>query len=45
MNGVNKIKNLIKDFEKTPDPFKRLVVLGSIQNELETLKRELARKI
>ena len=42
---MNKIKNLIRDFEKTPDPFQKLVVLGAIQNELETLKKELSKKI
>ena len=42
---MNKIKTLIRDFEKTKDPFQKLVVLGSIQNELETLKKELSRKI
>jgi|TARA_B100002003_G_scaffold158967_1_gene147477 hypothetical protein len=42
---MNKIKNLIRDFETTKDPFKKLMVLGSIQNELENLKKELSRKI
>jgi len=42
---MNKIKTLIRDFEKTKDAFQKLVVLGSIQNELETLKKELSRKI
>jgi len=42
---MNRIKNLIRDFEKTKDPFKKLVVLGSIQNELKILKKELSRKI
>ena len=41
---MNKIKTLIRDFEKTKDPFQKLIVLGSIQNELETLKKELLRK-
>ena len=42
---MNKIKNLIRDFEKTKDPFQKLIVLGSIQNQLEILKKELSRKI
>ena len=42
---MNKIKNLIRDFEKIKDPFQKLVVLGSIQNELETFKKDLSRKI
>ena len=42
---MNKIKNLIREFEKIKDPFQKLIVLGSIQNELETLKKDLSRKI
>jgi len=42
---MNKIKKLIKDFEKIKEPFQKMVVLGSIQNELEILKKELSRKI
>jgi len=42
---MNKIKNLIRDYEKTPDPFQKMLVLGAIQNELETLKKELSKKI
>jgi len=42
---INKIKILIRDFEKSISPFKKLIILGSIQNELEILKKELARKI
>jgi len=42
---MNRIKTLIRDFEKTKDPFQKLIVLGSIQNELETIKKELSRKI
>ena len=42
---MNKIKNLIREFEKIKDPFQKLVVLGSIQNELELLKKDLSRKI
>ena len=42
---MNKIKNLIREFEKIKDPFQKLVVLGSIQNELEVLKKDLSRKI
>jgi hypothetical protein len=42
---MNKIKNLIREFEKIKDPFQKLVVLGSIQNELEMLKKDLSRKI
>jgi len=42
---MNKIKTLIRNFEKSKDPFQKLVVLGSIQNELETLKKELSRRI
>ena len=42
---MNKIKNLIREFEKIKDPFQKLVLLGSIQNELEMLKKDLSRKI
>ena len=42
---MNKIKNLIREFEKIKDPFQKLVLLGSIQNELEFLKKDLSRKI
>ena len=42
---MNKIKNLIREFEKIKDPFQKLVPLGSIQNELEILKKDLSRKI
>ena len=42
---MNKIKTLIRDFEKIKDPFQKLVVLGAIQNELEILKKDLSRKI
>ena len=42
---MNKIKTLIREFERTKDPFQKLVVLGSIQYELETLKKDLSRKI
>jgi hypothetical protein len=42
---MNRIKTLIRDYEKTKDPFQKMIVLGSIQNELETLKKELSRKI
>ena len=42
---MNKIRNLIREFEKIKDPFQKLVVLGSIQNELEMLKKDLSRKI
>ena len=42
---MNKIRNLIREFEKIKDPFQKLVLLGSIQNELELLKKDLSRKI
>ena len=42
---MNKIKNLIREFEKIKNPFQKLVLLGSIQNELEVLKKDLSRKI
>ena len=42
---MNKIRNLIAEFEKIKDPFQKLVLLGSIQNELEFLKKDLSRKI
>ena len=42
---MNKIKTLIREFEKIKDPFQKLIVLGSIQNELETLKKDLSRRI
>ena len=36
---MNKIKTVIRDFERTKGPFQKLVVLGSIQNELEIPKK------
>ena len=42
---MNKIKHLIREFEKIKDPFLKVVVLGSIQNELEVLKKDLSKKI
>jgi len=40
-----KIKSLIREYEKEKDSFQKLVILGSIQNELEKTKKELSRKI
>ena len=42
---MNKIKKLILDYERTKDAFQKLIVLGSIQNELEGLKKDLSKKI
>ena len=42
---MNKIKNLIRDYEKTKDHFQKLMILGSIINELEALKKNLTKKI
>tara|TARA_E500000331_G_C17237751_1_gene705588 strand:- start:1042 stop:1176 length:135 start_codon:yes stop_codon:yes gene_type:complete len=42
---MNKIKLLIREFEKEKEPFQQLVVLGQIQNQLDEIKRELSRKI
>lgn len=42
---MDKIKKLIKNFDRTKDVFQKMIVLGSIQNELEIIKKELARKI
>jgi len=40
-----KIKLLIQEYDKEKDNFKKLVILGGIQNELEKTKKELSRKI
>ena len=44
-NRMVKIKLLIREYEKEKDSFQKLVILGSIQNELEKTKKELSRKI
>ena len=44
-NRMVKIKSLIREYEKEKDSFQRLVILGSIQKELEKTKKELLRKI
>ena len=44
-NRMVKIKSLIREYEKEKDSFQRLVILGSIQKELEKTKKELSRKI
>ena len=44
-NRMVKIKSLIREYEKEKDSFQKLVILGSIQNELEKTKKELSRKI
>jgi len=42
---MNRIEKLIREFKNEKDDFKKLVLLGSIQNELETLKKEYSRKV
>jgi hypothetical protein len=42
---MNKVKSLIREFEKEKDSIKKLVLVDSIQNELEKTKKELARKV
>ena len=42
---MNKVKSLIREFEKEKDTIKKLVLVDSIQNELEKTKKELARKV
>jgi PIN domain nuclease of toxin-antitoxin system len=42
---MNKVKTLIREYEKVKDPFQRLLVLGSIHKELEILKKDLSKKI
>ena len=42
---MNKIKKLIQDFDRTKDAFQKLLVLGTIQNELEAIKKDLSKKI
>ncbi len=42
---MNKVKSLIREFEKEKDSLKKLVLVDSIQNELEKTKKELARKV
>ena len=42
---MNKVKSLIREYEKEKDSIKKLVLVDSIQNELEKTKKELARKV
>lgn len=42
---MHKIKTLIREYEKHKDSLQKLIVVGSIQNELDALKKELSRKI
>ena len=42
---MNKLKSIIREFEKEKDSIKKLVLVDSIQNELEKTKKELARKV
>ena len=42
---MNKVKSLIREYEKEKDTIKKLVLVDSIQNELEKTKKELARKV
>ena len=42
---MNKVKSLIREFEKEKDSIKKLVLVGSIENELEKTKKELSRKV
>ena len=42
---MNKVKSLIREYEKEKDPFQKLVLVGSILNELEKTKMELTKKV
>ena len=42
---MTKIKSLIRDYDKEKDPFKKLVLVGAILDELEIIKKELTRKL
>ena len=42
---MNKVKSLIREYEKEKGPLKKLVLVDSIENELEKTKKELARKV
>jgi len=42
---MTKVKLLIREFEKEKDPFKKLVLVGSIFDELEVIKKELSKKV
>jgi len=42
---MNNIKKLIRDFDRENDAFKKLVILGAIQNQLEIIKKDLSKKI
>jgi len=42
---MNKVKSIIREYEKEKDTIKKLVLVDSIQNELEKTKKELARKV
>ena len=42
---MNKVKSIIREYEKEKDTIKKLVLVDSIENELEKTKKELARKV
>jgi hypothetical protein len=42
---MNNIKKLIRNFDGEKDAFKKLVILGAIQNQLEIIKKDLSKKI
>ena len=42
---MNNVKSLIRDYEREKDSFKKLMLLGTILNELETIKKELSKKV
>ena len=43
--NMTKVKILIQEYDKEKDPFRKLLVIGSIFDELEKTKKELTRKI
>ena len=42
---MNKVKSLIREYEKEKDSIKKLVLVDSIENELEKTKKDLSRKV
>ena len=42
---MSNIRNLIRKMEVTKEPFEKLVILGSIQDEIDKLKKVISKKI
>ncbi|MDP7355577.1 MAG: hypothetical protein QGE94_10975 [Desulfobacterales bacterium] len=42
---MTKVKLLVREYEKEKDAFRKLVLVGSIEDELEKIKKELSKKV